>query len=363
MYAKDKIVLVDGYLRKPAYEALLKAGAKAFITYGGDVYDENADIDIRELREPLYREGKLPGVHMRTIDAMNLVKENPKEVTIKLLKEEGVCDSRNVISEIKGTTYPDEVICFTAHFDSVLFSKGAYDNGAGSVIILELYKYFLENKPSRTLRFIWCGSEERGLLGSKSYVYNLEEAELNKIVLNVNVDVAGTVLGKDSCAVIANSDLVSMVKYLSKEVAFVIDVRQDIYSSDCIPFADKGIPAINFMRFGAPNAAHIHDKYDTMHFISGKSLEKRIRVWKDVEKAIETPVQKTTFKDLRGCRFGKLTVIDFAEPQHRRKNDRAKYFYCICDCGKETIVNGRNLRSGSCKSCGCNSGRKSKNVS
>ena len=47
---------------------------------------------------------------------------------------------------------------------------------------------------------------------------------------------------------------------------------QDIYSSDCIPFADKGIPAINFMRFGAPNAAHIHDKYDTMHFISSESL-------------------------------------------------------------------------------------------
>ena len=273
MYAKDKIVLVDGYLRKPAYEALLKAGAKAFITYGGDVYDKEADIDVRELREPLYRSGKLPGVHMRTIDAMNLVKENPKEVTIKLLKEEGVCDSRNVISEITGSKYPNEVICFTAHFDSVLFSKGAYDNGAGSVIILELYKYFLANKPSRTLRFIWCGSEERGLLGSKAYVYNLEEEELNKIVLNVNVDVAGTVLGKDSCAIIANNDLVSMVKYLSKEVAFPIEVRQDIYSSDCMPFADKGIPAINFMRFGAPNAAHIHDKYDTMHFISSKSLE------------------------------------------------------------------------------------------
>ena len=49
MYAKDKIVLVDGYLRKPAYEALLKAGAKAFITYGGDVYDKEADIDVREM--------------------------------------------------------------------------------------------------------------------------------------------------------------------------------------------------------------------------------------------------------------------------------------------------------------------------
>ena len=87
--------------------------------------------------------------------------------------------------------------------------------------------------------------------------------------------------------------------------------------------------------------------------ISGKSFEKRIRVWKDVEKAIETPVQKTSIKDLRGCRFGKLTVIDFAEPQHRRVNDRAKYFYCICDCGNECVTKGYSLTSGVCKSCGC----------
>ncbi len=296
MYAKDKIVLVDGYLRKPAYEALIKAGAKAFITYAGDVYDEKADIDVRELREPLYRNGYLPGVHMRAIDAMNLVKENPKEVTIKLLKEEGVTNSRNVLAEIKGTTYPDEVITITAHFDSVMFSKGAYDNGAGSVIILELYKYFLINKPTRTLKFIWCGSEERGLLGSKAYVAGLTEDDLNKIRLNINVDVAGTVLGCDSAAIIANNDLVSMVKYLSKEVAFPIEVRQDIYSSDCMPFADKGIPAINFMRFGAPNAAHIHDKYDTMHFISQKSLENTYNFVKEfterLQKYIVFPVDK-----------------------------------------------------------------------
>lgn len=271
--AKGKIVLVNGYLRKPMYEALTSAGAVGFITYDGDVYDEDADIDIRELREPLFECGKIPGIHMRTIDAMRLVVENPEEVTIKVIKEESKTNSHNVISEIKGSTYPEEVIVYTAHFDSVLFSKGAYDNGAGSVIILELLRYFMNNRPSRTVRFIWCGSEERGLLGSKNYVYNLSEEELAKIKLNVNVDVAGTVLGRDSAVVLGNDAFVSMIKYLAREVAFQIGVRKDIYSSDCMPFADKGIPSINFMRFGVENSAHIHDRYDTTHFISSASLE------------------------------------------------------------------------------------------
>ena len=87
--------------------------------------------------------------------------------------------------------------------------------------------------------------------------------------------------------------------------------------------------------------------------ISGKSFEKRIRVWKDIEKAIETPVKKTFYNDLRGYRFGRLTVIDFAESNSKRKSDRAKYFYCLCDCGNEHIVKGYSLTAGKCKSCGC----------
>ena len=87
--------------------------------------------------------------------------------------------------------------------------------------------------------------------------------------------------------------------------------------------------------------------------ISAKALEGRLHAWNDVEKAIETPVQKVHFKDLRGYRFGRLTVIDFAEHEKRGEWDRSKYFYCICDCGKEYIARGHNLLSGSCKSCGC----------
>ena len=72
----------------------------------------------------------------------------------------------------------------------------------------------------------------------------------------------------------AENALVDYVEYVSNEISFPIVVRQDIYSSDSIPFSDKGVPAINLMRFGRPGAAHIHDRYDTMSFISRESLEK-----------------------------------------------------------------------------------------
>lgn len=273
---KGKIVLINGVMNVTTYKKLLKYGAVGFISYSGDITDtnNNSDLENKELRDVLRNKGIIPGVHMRTKSAIELVRDNPKEVTLELSQEDFALTSHNVISEITGYMYSDEVITVTAHYDSVEFSKGAYDNGAGSVLIMKLYEYFMKNAPKRTLRFIWCGSEERGLLGSKAYVASLSEEELQKIIFNINVDVAGTVLGTEYASIMAENALVDYVDYISSEIAFPIVTRQDIYSSDSIPFSDKGIPAINLMRFGRPGAAHIHNRYDTMSFISKESLEK-----------------------------------------------------------------------------------------
>ena len=269
--AKDCIVLVNGYLSYDTYKEIVNSGAVGFITYSNDVYDDksNSDLDIRELRKQLSDIKKLPGVHMRTTDAMELIKSNPTLVTIDNDQDEFKATSQNVISEIKGEL--DEEIVFTAHYDSVPFSRGVYDNGAGSAILLELYRYFINNKPKRTLRFIWCGSEERGLLGSKAFVKK-HNKQLKNIVLCINVDVAGPVLGKDAIVVMANKDAVKFVEEYRTQIEYVCDVKSDTYSSDSIPFADKGIPGLNFMRFGAPGTAHIHSRKDTLLFMSEDAL-------------------------------------------------------------------------------------------
>ena len=269
--AKDKIVLVNGYLNYDTYKEIVNSGAVGFITFSNDIYDDesNSDLDVRELRKQMSDIKKLPGVHMRSKDAMELVKSNPKTVTIDIDQDEFTSTSQNVISTIKGEI--DETIVFTAHYDSVPFSKGVYDNGAGSAILLELYRYFTINKPLRTLKFIWCGSEERGLLGSKAFVKK-HTKELKNIVLCINVDVAGPVLGKDAIVVTANKEAVKFVKEYRDEIGYACEVKDDVYSSDSVPFADKGIPGFNFMRFGVAGTAHIHSRKDTLYFMSEDAL-------------------------------------------------------------------------------------------
>lgn len=270
--AKDKIVLVNGYMGLKLYTAVAESGAKGFITFGGDVIDKesNSDVMKKELRQPLKDVKVLPGVNLRAADAMRLVKQNPKEVTICLEQSEGTSKSRNVVAKIDGEL--EETVVFTAHYDSVHFSKGVYDNGAGSVIIMELFKYFSQHKPRRSLVFVWCGSEERGLLGSKAYVAAHKD-ELKNYVLCVNIDVAAPVLGRERVIVTADESLKHAVEYMAKEVGYSCDIKKDIYSSDSIPFAENGVPGINFTRFGVAGTAHIHDRNDTMFFLSEQALK------------------------------------------------------------------------------------------
>lgn len=52
--------------------------------------------------------------------------------------------------------------------------------------------------------------------------------------------------------------------------------------------------------------------------------------------------------ELTGQRFGRLTVLEKVPSKNNRSMWR-----CVCDCGNEKVVEGRNLKKGLTKSCGC----------
>ena len=79
--------------------------------------------------------------------------------------------SFNVIGEIKGTTYPDEIMVVGGHLDSWDLGDGSHDDGAGCVQSMEVLRLLklVGYKPKRTIRAVMFMNEENGLRGGKKY--------------------------------------------------------------------------------------------------------------------------------------------------------------------------------------------------
>ena len=270
---KGKIVMFDGYLGYWRYQDLLENGAVGYITYDGNANYADRDIDQRELREFVHKGNKLPGVNINAKDAIALVQAGAQTAKITLRQEEFTADSHNVIVDIPGES--ENYIVFTAHYDSTSLSQGSYDNMSGAIGLLGIMKALGGTKHNYGLRFLFCGSEERGLLGSKAYVAAHEE-ELKQIALCVNLDMIGCIMGKFIACCTSEDKLVSYIQYMAAELGFGCGPYQDVYSSDSTPFADKGIPAVSFARIAPNNTATIHNSYDTPAVMSGRQMAEDI---------------------------------------------------------------------------------------
>jgi hypothetical protein len=80
----------------------------------------------------------------------------------------------DTIAEIPGTDpkLKDEVVMVGGHLDSWASGTGATDNGAGTVVAMEVMRVLnaLQVKPRRTIRIALWSGEEQGLYGSRGYV-------------------------------------------------------------------------------------------------------------------------------------------------------------------------------------------------
>ena len=272
--AKDKIVLLDQGVGFFTYHDLMEAGVKGLIFQYGNVHYPNEDIDQRDLREAAVgEERKVLCAMVNSRQAIQLVKNKVKQIRLEISQREYDGESHNIIAELPGKR--DEYIVLSAHYDSTSLSHGAYDNMSGCAGLLGIMEQLKEKELNYGLRFVFCGSEERGLLGSKAYVRDHEE-ELGKMAMNINLDMIGTYMGKFIACVSAEEKLSHYISYMAAEVGFPVESKTGVYSSDSTPFADKNVPAVSFARIASGNVAPIHCRYDLMDVMSMEQLQKDI---------------------------------------------------------------------------------------
>jgi len=265
---KGKIVFVDGYMGYWMYQDAMENGAVGFVTYDGHANNPDHDIDLRILRPEVHKGNRMLGVNINVKDAIELIRKGVTTAKVTIKQEEYPGKSHNVVLDLPGEV--PEYIAFSAHYDSSYLSKGIYDNMSGSVGILAMAEYFSKHPHRYGLRFVWCGAEERGLLGSKAYC--ADEARLKDCVLNINLDMIGSIMGKFLACVSGEEKLCHYISYFASELGWGISVSQDVYSSDSTPFADKGVPAVSFARMAPHSTATYHDRYDTIDVMKGEHM-------------------------------------------------------------------------------------------
>lgn len=263
-----KILLLDG-MGYWLYGDLIEKGAAGVVTYNGNLNIPDRDISQREVRYTPKCGKFIPALNIHATSAVEIANISEAVAEIEIEQEKTIGECLNVVAEIKGKT--EKTVVFSAHYDSTPESEGAYDNMSGCLGLLYLLEHYLKNPPEYTLKFLFCGGEERGLLGSKAYCETYKD-ELQNCVLNLNLDMIGSIMGKFTAFASCNKTAEEFLQNCSKEMKVGMDIKHGLRSSDSNTFADFGVPSLSFARYAGGNTAPIHTRYDTNATVSAERI-------------------------------------------------------------------------------------------
>lgn len=302
--AKGKFVLLNERPGEKDYKRLVEAGVVGMLFMNGtsrDTYD-NSDLDTMRFRDCYVRYGKMPAFAMRMIDVLDLLHRDPRRVRFKLRTESVQVTSQNIAVEVPGSDLMDEAIAVGAHYDSTEFSCGAWDNGAGVVQVLGLLEHLADHPPRRTVKVVFFGSEEVGLMGSRAYLSAHSELK-DTLLAMVNTDVGGSYLGKEMIVVTGTETAEDYVRGILYDTGHSARLSCGVMSSDSIVFSDYGIPSVSLGQFPPQGGGYMHTRYDNIGMISPEVLETEVRfliaLVERLAGAEVFPIPRVIPKDLR----------------------------------------------------------------
>jgi len=182
--------------------------------------------------------------------------------------------SYNVVGEIRGSEYPEEIIAVGGHLDSWDLSEGAHDDGAGCVQSIEVLRLMqaVGYKPKRTMRAVMFMNEENGLRGGRKYAEIAEENNENHIAamesdrggfLPIGFGISGTAAEQE--------------KLLSWSALFqpygIYQFKKGGGGADISPLRTQNVPTISFIPDGQRYFKYHHTGIDNFEAVNQRELE------------------------------------------------------------------------------------------
>ncbi len=257
----DELVNIDGLFKEYSDAAKIEALAyKAGVA--GVVYMSSRPKKLmyRHNASRAY-DNTLPMLVMAREDGKRCLRALRRNDTSQLfiqmdikVKNRGDQTSYNVISEIRGSEKPDEIVVIGSHLDSWGMGTGANDNGCNVVMMMTIAKHFVQLgiTPKRTIRLVLWNGEEQGFYGSMAYTKQYENT-MDDHVMALSVDIgSGAING-----------------FFTGGRPDVLQATDQIVNkfNDLGPFINIDVPLVgtdnfDFMMVGVPNLVANHEEYN-----------------------------------------------------------------------------------------------------
>lgn len=204
---------------------------------------------------------KIPAAALSTIAANELSKQLKKNPHLKLhleLSAERLAPvtSFNVIGEIRGSLYPNQIVLVGGHLDSWDLGTGAHDDGAGVVQSLEILRSIraLGLKPKRTIRAVMFMSEEFGGIGADEYAKQAGNSQETHLAA-MESDRGG--FAPRGFSVSNNLKALQKIKSWSQYLAplHASEIQEGYSGVDVEPLSSLGVTAIGYI----PESQHYFD--------------------------------------------------------------------------------------------------------
>ncbi len=204
------------------------------------------------------------------------------QVTVDINAETGGSfESHNVIAEIKGSEYPDEIVLLGAHIDSWALGTGANDNGCNVSMMIDIARQMkaLGIQPKRTIRFALWNGEEQGYFGSWDYTKD-HLSEMDKHVMAMSVDIgSGAITGffTNGRAELATATDKILANYPDTSATFT-SINVPIVGTDNFDFMLQGVGNLVANHLSATYGLNYHAASDTYDKVDILQLKKNAAI-------------------------------------------------------------------------------------
>ena len=227
---------------------------------------------------------RIPAAALSNPDADQIeriaLRGKPIRVHLKLTpRVVGTRLSGNVMAEIVGSERPEEIVVIGGHLDSWDQGTGAVDDGAGIAIATAAAKLILDSgkRPLRTIRVIYWGAEEVGLLGGSAYL-EAHQGELGNHIIGTESDFgAGRAWQMTAQVSKKGQSVIDLIGQLLAPIGIAPgDMDKAGSGPDLTPMVAAGLPSFRFVQDGMDYFDLHHTPDDTLDKIEPAALDQNV---------------------------------------------------------------------------------------